>query len=82
MFTKDLNAGYCCSHGLCCFSMITSEGPEALMAMGQDVAIYQHHLYMAFSEAHTGRPRGGETVKVGGSARARPRKQIKNRRPS
>ena len=60
MFTKDLNAGYCCSHGLCCFSMISSEGPEALVAMGQAVAICQHHLYMAFSEAPTGRPRGGE----------------------
>ena len=63
MLTKDLNAGYCCSHGLFCFSMISSEGPEALMAMGQAVAICQHHLYMAFSEAPTGRPRGGEMVK-------------------
>ena len=33
MLTKDLNAGYCCSHGLCYFFMIGSEGPEALVAM-------------------------------------------------
>ena len=32
--TKDLNAVYCCSHGLCCFYMISSEGHEALVAMG------------------------------------------------
>ena len=80
MFTKDLNPGYCCSHGLCCFSMVSSEGPEALVAMGQAVAICQHHLYMAFSEAPTGRPRGGEMVQIGGSARARAGKKIKNRR--
>ena len=29
----DLNAGYCCYHGLCCFYMIRSEGPEALVAI-------------------------------------------------
>ena len=51
MLTKDLNAGYCCSHGLCCFSVISSEGSEAVMAMRQAVAIYKHHLHMAFSEA-------------------------------
>ena len=33
MLRKDLNAGYCCSYGLCCFSIISSEGSEALMAM-------------------------------------------------
>ena len=35
---------------------------------------------MAFSEAPAGRPRGGEMLKVRGSARARAGKQIKNRR--
>ena len=83
MLTKDLNAGYCCSHGLCCFSVISSEGSEAVIAMGQAVAIYKHHLHMAFSDAPTahGAPaRGGEMLKVRGSARARAGKQIKNRR--
>ena len=44
------------------------------------MTICQHHLYMASSEALTGRPRGGEMVKVGGAARARPKTAIENRR--
>ena len=32
--TMDLNAGYRCSHGLYCISMIRSEGTEALVAIG------------------------------------------------
>ena len=58
MLTKDLNAGYCCSHGLCCFSMIRSEGPEALMAIEQGVTTCQHHLYMAFMRVAHGAPAG------------------------
>ena len=58
----------CWPHWLCCFSMISGEGTEALVAMGWAVAICQHHLYMAFSEAPTGRPRGGELVKYEGPA--------------
>ncbi len=30
----DLNAGYRCYQGLYCFSIIRSEGPEALVAIG------------------------------------------------
>ena len=30
----DLNAGYCCPHWPCCFSMIRTEGPEALVVKG------------------------------------------------
>ena len=60
--------------------MIRTEGPEALVVIGQAVAIYQHHLYMASSEASTGRPRGGEMVEVRGLARARAIELIKNRR--
>ena len=52
----DLNAGFCCSHGLCCFSMIRSEGPEALVAIGQGVVICQHHLYTAFTRLVHGVP--------------------------
>ena len=54
MVTMDLNAGYCWSHWPCCFFMIRTEGPEALVVMGQAVAICQHRLYMASSEAPTG----------------------------
>ena len=70
----DLNAGYSWSHWPCCFSMIRTEGPEALVSIGQGVAICQHHLYMASGEAPTGRPRGGEMVKVGGPAAERYRR--------
>ena len=55
----DLNAGYRCSQGLCCFSMINNEGTEALVAIGKGVVICQHHLYMAFmrlAHAVPGRP--------------------------
>ena len=61
--------------------MIKTEGPEALVVIGYAVAICQHHLYMAFSEAPTGRPRGGEVVKVGGPARARAIELFKIVRP-
>ena len=66
----------------CCFSMIRTEGPEALVVKGEAVTICQHHLYMASSssEAPAGRPRGGETVKVEGPARARAIELIENRR--
>ena len=80
MVEMDLNAGCCWSHWPCCFSMIRNDGPEALVVIGQAVAVCQHHLYMASSEAPTGRPRGGEMVKVEGAARARPIKLIKNPR--
>ena len=30
LVTKDLKAGSCCSHGLCCFSVIRRDGPGAL----------------------------------------------------
>ena len=33
MVTMDLNAGYCWPHCSCCFSMIRTEGPKALMVM-------------------------------------------------
>ena len=43
----DLNASYYWSYWPYCFSMIRTEGPEALEVMGYAVAICQHHLYMA-----------------------------------
>ena len=58
MITMDLNAGYCCCHRLCCFSMIRSEGHEALMGLGEGVTICQHHLYMAFMRVARGAPAG------------------------
>ena len=61
--------------------MIRTEGPEALVVKGEAVTICQHHLYMASSEAPTGRPRGGEVVKIEGPAGARTGNEIKNRRP-
>ena len=56
MIKKDFNAGYCCSHGLCCFSMIRSEGTEDLVAIGW-VWLYNNitFIYMTFIG---GRPRG------------------------
>ena len=68
MFTKDLNAGYCCSHGLCCFSMIRREGPEALVAIGEGEIICQHHLYMAFMWVARGAPAGGRSAKSSGTS--------------
>ena len=59
MVTKDLNAGYCCSHDLCCFSMTRIEGPEALVAIGYGVVIYQHRLLYDF---HEGRSQGAHWV--------------------
>ena len=50
------NAGYCYPQGLCCFSMIRSEEPEALVAIGKGIAICQHHLYMAFMRLVHGVP--------------------------
>ena len=34
MVRMDLNAGYCWPHWPCCFSMIRTEGPEALVVKG------------------------------------------------
>ena len=59
MVTMDLNAGYRCSCGLCCFSMVRSEGHEALVAIEKGMTICQHHLHMAFmrlAHAVPGRP--------------------------
>ena len=61
--------------------MIRTEGPEALVVKEEAVTICQHHLYMAYSQALTGRPRGGELVKVEGAARARAIELFKDRRP-
>ena len=44
MVEMDLNAGCCWSHWPCCFSMIRTEGPEALMVMGWAVAIQSFHM--------------------------------------
>ena len=80
MVTMYLNAVCCWSHWPCCFSMIRSDGPEALVTMEEAVAICQHHLYMASSEASTGRPQGAKMAKVEGAARARAIELFKNPR--
>ena len=81
MVTMDLNAGYYWPHWPCGVSMISTEGPEALVVMGYRLWQYTNITFTcASSEAPTERPGGGEVVQVGGSARARPEMKTENRR--